>query len=101
LPRETSGILNIMCLLPAVPQTFMPLPSRNTSAGRPVLLDTALLSCPFSPPSERKPASKILPQLVHKLVHTRAGFMKRVHKPAMKRSPARRFGTTAAAIEDA
>ena len=24
------------------------------------------------------PASKILPQLVHKLVHTRAGFMKRM-----------------------
>jgi hypothetical protein len=31
------------------------------------------------------PPSKILPQLVHRLVHTRAGFMKRVHKPAMKR----------------
>ena len=37
------------------------------------------------------PASKLLPQLVHKLVHTRAGFMKRVHKPAMKPSPARRW----------
>jgi|SRR6516225_4502469 hypothetical protein len=47
------------------------------------------------------PPSKILPQLVHKLVHTPAEFMKRVHKPAMKRSPACRFGTTAAAIEDA
>jgi len=38
------------------------------------------------------PPSKILPQLVHKLVHTRAGFIKRVHKPAMKRSPAGRLG---------
>src|SRR5215469_15556669 len=38
----------------AVPQTFMPLPSRNTSAGRPVVLDTALLPCPFSPPSEKE-----------------------------------------------
>src|SRR6516164_455378 len=28
---------------PAVPSTFMPLPSRNTSAGRPVVPGTALL----------------------------------------------------------
>ena len=38
------------------------------------------------------PASKLLPQLVHKSVHTLAGFMKRVHKRAMKRSPARSLG---------
>src|SRR6516162_4710726 len=39
---------------PAVPPAFMPLPSRNTSAGRPVVLDTAPLPCPFLPPSERE-----------------------------------------------
>jgi len=36
------------------------------------------------PHLQAAPASKLLPQLVH----ARAGFMKRVHKPAMKRSPA-------------
>src|SRR5215471_5699514 len=39
---------------PAVPPTFMPLPSRNTSAGRPVVPDTALLPGPFLPPTERE-----------------------------------------------
>src|SRR5437763_4066222 len=38
---------------PAVPSTVMPLPSRNTSAGRPVVLDTALLPCSFLPPSAK------------------------------------------------
>ena len=38
----------------AVPSTFMPLPFRNTLAGRPVVLDTALLPCPFLPPSEKE-----------------------------------------------
>jgi|SRR5215472_17822784 len=37
---------------PAVPPTFLPLPSRNTSAGRPVVLDTAL-TCSVLPPSEK------------------------------------------------
>jgi len=32
---------------------FMPLPSRNISAGRPVVLDTALLPLPFLPWSEK------------------------------------------------
>src|SRR5215813_6580736 len=39
---------------PAVPPTFTPLPSRNTSAGRPVVPDTALLPGPFLPPTERE-----------------------------------------------
>ena len=34
-----------MSLPPAVPSTLMPLPSRSTSAGLPVVLDTALLPC--------------------------------------------------------
>ena len=38
----------------AVPPTFMPLPSRNTSAGRPVVLDTALLPCSFLPAKETR-----------------------------------------------
>src|SRR6266699_425231 len=40
---------------PAVPSTFMPLPSRNTSAGRPVVLDTPLLPCSFLPSQGRPP----------------------------------------------
>jgi hypothetical protein len=39
---------------PAVPSLFMPLPSRNTSAGRPVVLDTALLPLSFLPSSEKE-----------------------------------------------
>jgi hypothetical protein len=45
LPGEIPGILNI-CRdrdpWHAVPSTVMPLPSRSTSAGPPVVLDTAL-----------------------------------------------------------
>src|SRR6516225_4895107 len=33
---------------------FMPLPPRNTSAGRPVVLDTALLPLSFLPSSEKE-----------------------------------------------
>src|SRR6516164_9263535 len=56
-PIWTAVIVLIVSPSPAVPQTFMPLPSRNTSAGRPVVLDTALLPCPFSPPSEKETIS--------------------------------------------
>src|SRR5215471_21500788 len=45
---------------PAVPSTFMPLPSRNTSAGRPVVLDTALLPCSFLPPPAKETRSDCL-----------------------------------------
>src|SRR5262249_22226860 len=45
---------------PAVPSTFMPLPSRNTSAGHPVVLDTALLPCSFLPPSAKETRSDCL-----------------------------------------
>ena len=45
---------------PAVPPTFMPLPSRNTSAGRPVVLDTALLPGSFLPPSAKETRSDCL-----------------------------------------
>src|SRR5215469_16977492 len=39
---------------PAVPSTFMPLPSRNTPAGRPVVPGTALLPLFFLPSSEKE-----------------------------------------------
>src|SRR5258707_15744583 len=42
---------------PAVPSTFMPLPSRSTSAGPPVVLDTALLPCSFLPPAAKETRS--------------------------------------------
>src|SRR5207244_7565170 len=45
---------------PGVSSTFMPLPSRNTSAGRPVVLDTALLPCSFLPPSAKETRSDCL-----------------------------------------
>src|SRR5215468_4010348 len=45
---------------PAVPSTFMPLPSRNTSAGRPVVPDTALLPCSSLPPSAKETRSDCL-----------------------------------------
>src|SRR5258706_13669379 len=38
----------------------MPLPSRSTSAGRPVVLDTALLPCSFLPPSAQETRSDSL-----------------------------------------
>jgi hypothetical protein len=44
----------IVSLSPAVPSTFMPLPSRNTSTGRPVVLDTALLPLSFLPSSAKE-----------------------------------------------
>src|SRR5258708_9458744 len=44
---------------PAVPSTFMPLPSRSTSAGRPVVLDTALLPCSL-PPAAKETRSDCL-----------------------------------------
>src|SRR5258708_38415185 len=45
---------------PAVPSTFMPLPSRSTSAGRPVVLDTALLPCSFLPSAAKETRSDCL-----------------------------------------
>src|SRR6266403_5872364 len=45
---------------PAVPSTFMPLPSRSTSAGPPVVLDTALLPCSFLPPAAKETRSDSL-----------------------------------------
>src|SRR6184192_373010 len=45
---------------PAVPSTFMPLPFRNTSAGPPVVLDTALLPCSFLPPAVKETRSDSL-----------------------------------------
>src|SRR5437667_6161099 len=38
----------------------MPLPFRNTSAGRPVVLDTALLPCSFLPASAKETRSDCL-----------------------------------------
>src|SRR5258706_2856609 len=38
----------------------MPLPSRNTSAGRPVFLDTALLPCSSLPPAAKETRSDCL-----------------------------------------
>jgi len=57
LPGEIPGILDISTLVspsPAVLPTFMPLPSRNTSAGRPVVPGTALLPLSFLPSSEKE-----------------------------------------------
>src|SRR5215469_12470374 len=56
---------SLICVLivspsPAVPPTFMPLPSRNTSAGRPVVLDTALLPGSFLPSSAKETRSDCL-----------------------------------------
>src|SRR5260370_32072049 len=45
---------------PAVPSTFMPLPSRSTSAGPPVGLDTALLPCSSLPPAAKETRSDCL-----------------------------------------
>src|SRR6267378_2484212 len=45
---------------PAVPSTLMPLPSRSTSAGPPVVLDTALLPCSFPPPAAKETRSDCL-----------------------------------------
>src|SRR5712664_2379545 len=45
---------------PAVPSTFMPLPSRSTSAGPLVFLDTALLLCSSLPPAAKETRSDCL-----------------------------------------
>src|SRR5258708_23270090 len=45
---------------PAVPSTFMPLPFRSTSAGPPVVLDTALLPRSFLPPAAKETRSDCL-----------------------------------------
>ncbi len=45
---------------PAVPSTFMPLPFRSTSAGPPVVLDTALLPCSFLSPAVKETRSDCL-----------------------------------------
>jgi hypothetical protein len=57
LPGEMPRILNICAHCEPIarcPIDFMPLASRNTSAGRPVVLDTALLPRPFLPPSAKE-----------------------------------------------
>src|SRR5258708_39392811 len=43
-----------------VPSTFMPLPSRSTSAGPPVVLDTALLPSSSLPPAAKETRSDSL-----------------------------------------
>src|SRR5260221_12750176 len=45
---------------PAVPSTFMPLPSCSTSAGPPVVLDTELLPCSSLPPAAKETRSDCL-----------------------------------------
>src|SRR5258706_4630426 len=68
LPEEIPGILNICAEIyvlivspwSGVPSTFMPLPSRSTSAGRPVVLDTALLRCCSLPPTAKETRSDCL-----------------------------------------
>src|SRR5882762_1462885 len=45
---------------PAVPSTLMPLPSRSTSAGLPVVLDTALLPCSPLPLAAKETKSDCL-----------------------------------------
>src|SRR5260221_1549078 len=44
----------------AVPSTFMPLPSRSTSAGPPVVRDTAVLPCSSLPPTAKETRSDCL-----------------------------------------
>src|SRR5580700_4649001 len=46
---------------PAVPSTLMPLPSRSTSAGLPVVLDTAQLLCSPSPPAKETKSDCLCP----------------------------------------
>ena len=68
LPGEIPGILYICtmcCPLSAVPSILMPLPSRNTSAGRPVVLDTALLPSSFLPAKETRVATE---DVAHRLI---------------------------------
>src|SRR5467141_539175 len=48
--RFPVSLIYVVSPWPAVPSTFMPLPSRSTSAGPPVILDTALLPCSSLPP---------------------------------------------------
>src|SRR6516162_9931961 len=56
--REIPGILNICAHCEPIARCpvdfFMPLPSRNISAGRPVVLGTALLPLSFLPSSEKE-----------------------------------------------
>src|SRR5580693_1669634 len=49
-----------MSLPPAVPSTLMPLPSRSTSAGLPVVLDTVQLPCSPLPPAAKETKSDCL-----------------------------------------
>src|SRR5260370_37481782 len=57
--------VSLICVLivspwPAVPSSFMPLHSRSTSAGPPVVLDTALLPCSSLPPATKETRSDCL-----------------------------------------
>src|SRR5438046_10011763 len=61
----------------------MSLPSRNTSAGRPVVLDTALLPCSFSPPPRRKQDPIVFALVVALRVV--------MYDVLLQRSPQRRF----------
>ena len=63
MPGEIPGILNIFAHYEPIARCavgFMPLPLRNTSAGRPVVVDTALLPCSFLPPSAKETRSDCL-----------------------------------------
>jgi len=62
-PPNTAPIapMRVLCRVEDfLPRDFMPLASRNTSAGRPVVLDTALLPRPFLPPSAKETRSDCL-----------------------------------------
>jgi hypothetical protein len=54
--RFPASLIDVLIVSPspAVPSTFRPLPSRNTSAGRPVVPGTALLPLSFLPWSEKE-----------------------------------------------
>ena len=54
--RFPVSLLYVLIVSPssAVPSTLMPLPSRNTSAGRPVVPGTALLPLSFLPSSGKE-----------------------------------------------
>src|SRR6266436_1510906 len=58
--RFPVSLIYVVSPSPAVPSTFMPLPSRGTSAGRPVVLDTALLPCSSLPPAAKETRSDCL-----------------------------------------
>src|SRR5258708_1732131 len=58
--RFPVSLIYVVSPWPAVPSTFMPLPSRSTSAGPPVVLDTSLLPCSSLPPTAKETRSDCL-----------------------------------------